>query len=259
VDFALLWIKVSLVSFFTKARIAHNFYWRNTMNRLISVLVVLALMVGACSQAEATIIADSVSEFSGTQGSNGWYYGYYDGGLTPSTFKLMPTYDPNSDGSTERSQGFFNPLGMWSVQWNEGGYWTCLWTKGGVPNGTDGNWGRQQLEQWAVRRWESDVSGPITISGLTSAMQSARMMTYVFIDGAQVFGQQVPGSETPYSFDATVSLGSTVDFVIAPFNHSEIDGTTEFTAVVSAVPEPSAIVLLGISVICLFGYAWHCH
>ena len=142
------------------------------MNRSISELAVLALMVGACGQAEATIIADSVSEFSGTQGANGWYYGYYDGSLAPSTFKLMPTYDPNSVGSTERGGGGLFPPGMWSVQWDASGYWTCLETKGGIPNGTDGNWGRQQNEQWAVRRWVSDVSGPITISGLAAPMQS---------------------------------------------------------------------------------------
>jgi hypothetical protein len=217
------------------------------MKRLVLCVAVLVLIVGARGQAKAGIVADSVAEFSGTQGANGWYYGYYDGDLTPSTFKLMPDFDPNSVGSTERSTGFFDPPGMWSVDWEVGGYWTCLWTKGGVPNGTDGNWGRQPVEQWAVRRWVSDVAGPVSVSGLIAPYQSGWMMTYVFVDGTQVFGQQVPLSETPYSFDTTVSVGSTVDFVIAPRNHSEVNGTTEFTAVVTsesgAVPEPSTLAM----------------
>ena len=40
-------------------------------------------------------IANSVDDFSGTQGLNNWYYGYYSGKLKPSTFKQFPMYDPD--------------------------------------------------------------------------------------------------------------------------------------------------------------------
>ncbi len=42
------------------------------------------------------LVADSAAEFSGTQGQNGWNYGYYDGDsaspFTPTDFEEFPLF-----------------------------------------------------------------------------------------------------------------------------------------------------------------------
>lgn len=207
------------------------------MKRLILCLAVVVLVGVARGQAWASIIADSVSEFSDTQGQDGWYYGYYDGDLTPDTFKLLPHYD--GVGVQDRVT-----LG-WSLQLGPGGYWTTTHQWGGHPNGTNGNIGRLPVEQWAVRRWVSEVSGEITISGSMRPINGAHMLTHVIIDGSEVFQHEVPNAEFNYEFAANVSIGSTVDFVISPDNHNDVNGDTRFTAVISstAIPEPSSLIV----------------
>src|SRR5580765_4931448 len=54
--------------------------------------LITLLLILAGSIARAQTIADSVANFSGTQGSNGWYYGYYD-----VTGDVVPGYNPTND------------------------------------------------------------------------------------------------------------------------------------------------------------------
>jgi hypothetical protein len=102
------------------------------------------------------IIADSVNEFSGTQGQNNWFYGFYDGPFTSSDFQLMTEFrtdTPTAFGSE-----------VWWV--DEGTYWTSLGALGGHPSGQSFSClGRVPAGHWAVRRWVSEVAGEVTISG----------------------------------------------------------------------------------------------
>ena len=166
--------------------------------RCTMVLGVASLVFAITGSVKAELLADSVSDFSGTQGANSWYYGYYAGALTPATFTLFPTFDPNF--ATNEGNSYDGGPGGWYLQWGPGGYWTSLWPNGGHPNGTDGNQGRAPVEQWAVRRWVSDVSGEITISGLMASLNGSPMMVSVLVDGDLVFSQQIPSSETSYNF-----------------------------------------------------------
>jgi hypothetical protein len=237
------------------------------MRCLILRLVAFVLVVGTWGEAKATVVADSVNNFSGTQGANNWYYGYYDGALTPATFKLFPNFDPNFSSNENAllwgdngvlggiETAAFGGPGGWYLQW-AGGYWTSLWTDGGHPNQPTPGWDKQGVEQWTVRRWVSDVAGDVTISGLMASLNGGNMMVSVLVDGNKVFSQQIPSNETGYSFSTDVSLASDVDFVIAPNNGSVVNGATEFTGVVNTVPEPSSIILLGIGAISLAAYAW---
>src|SRR5262249_2125781 len=107
------------------------------------------------------VLADSSQDFSGQQGQNGWFYGYYDRqndsdkGYQASEFQALPQYVP---------AGRLLPTDAWFLE--PFVYWTLLTSDGGVPNGgavTSG--GRKLAEHWAVRRWVSTVSGKVNISG----------------------------------------------------------------------------------------------
>ncbi len=219
---------------------------------LFLVCVIAAVLIGA-GQAGAGTVADSVSEFSGVQGQDNWYYGYYDGGLVASSFSQLPYYDPvfsTNEYTTSQLQPISSPTseaafggsGGWYLQW-AGGYWTSLWTNGGHANQPEAGWDRQGVEQWAVRRWISEVSGPIVVSGSLATINGGYMMASTLVDGNVVFSQQVPEGGANYSFSTTVSVGSIVDFVIAPDNYSVSNGATQFTATIDAVPEPASLVL----------------
>ncbi|MBN2296485.1 MAG: PEP-CTERM sorting domain-containing protein, partial [Pirellulales bacterium] len=119
---------------------------------------------------------------------------------------------------------------------------THIW--GGHPNGTNANMSRLPVEQWAVRRWVSEVTGEITISGVMDPINGGNMYTHVIIDGSEVYQHQVPNEEFNYTVIADVNVGSTVDFVISPNNHDDVNGDTKFTATIDFVPEPSTITLL---------------
>lgn len=250
------WTYLEGVSALFQGATSHPHFQRGCrmFRRCAIVSGILCLAFSSVASLKAEVLADSVADFSGTQGTDSWYYGYYDGSLTPATFTLISNYDPTFNITWPPTGG------AWTVtpssQWGPGGYWTCLWADGGHPNGTNGNQGRLPIEQWAVRRWVSDVSGEVTISGFIASLGGGNMMASVFVDGKPLFSQQIPSNKTSYEFLASVAVGSTVDFVIAPNNHNDVDGSSEFTGVVNYVPEPSTLVLLGIGAISLLVYAW---
>jgi hypothetical protein len=125
----------------------------NSMTWTLKTIAVLACLMCLVSQARGDIIADSVSHFSGTQGQDGWYYGYSSGPFTGTNFTLMTQFAPSEITSGD----------SWYVQ--EGTYWTQLSVTGAHGNGTTTSGGRTPTEQWAVREWVSNVAGDVTISG----------------------------------------------------------------------------------------------
>ena len=186
----------------------------------------------------AAIIADSVNEFSGTQGQNNWYYGYYD-----RTHDLDGIYNPVSDFQLmtefQNINTYFGSQ-IWSVNWanwGPGGYWTSLGAVGGHPNGLNQNSGRLPAVQWSIRRWVSEVAGPITISGTFKSLGCGNITGYIIIDGVQIWSQNVSClAGVNYTFDAAVQVGSTVDFVITPGqNDVDVNDSTEFTATIKAI------------------------
>ncbi len=205
----------------------------------------IATAIGAfATQGNATIIADSVAEFSGVQGRDNWYYGYWDrtndadGQYLPTDFQPMTQY---LTGPSINYGSLYIPA--WYVQ--DLSYWSCLHSTGGAPNGLDGNQGRLPIEHWTTRRWVSEVSGSINITGDVSIFfpYGGQATARIVIDGAQVWASFVSGSTSlPYSVNAIVSVGSSVDFMIDPFQSSDISDHVQFTAAIT--PEPSALALL---------------
>lgn len=128
-------------------------------------------------------IADSVAEFSGTQGQDNWFYGYYN--LRDDVENGNGVYDPGdfipflNDGSNTVSND--PAFGAWKDSPNhwDGGKWDLLnnaapvshgpWTEitatGGHPAA---NAQGDEEVHWNIRRWESEVNGEVRIRGTVS-------------------------------------------------------------------------------------------
>lgn len=211
-----------------------------------TLVIALALMLAGAGQAKAVIIANSVNEFSGTQGQDNWYYGYYDGdGPAPYTnadFELLPQYGPGGDGLPE---WYTN---IWYIARRVN--WTALWNEGGHPHGLNHNWDPYvPVEHWVVRRWVSEVAGPITIAGTLNKSDDRYgdgTTGYMLVDGVVVWSQYIAYNDSvgvSYSMNEDVNIGSLVDFAIAPNGNDWCD-STRFTAVIT--PEPATLLLLGL-------------
>ncbi len=185
------------------------------------------------SPLQAAVLADSKQDFSSQQGVGGWYYGFYDG-----------------DSSAPYSTNDFELLSYWSgTTWRMGSsgdnYWCMLYDDGGHP----------VVGHWPVRRWVSDYEGTITVTG--RLRDSAASTLWDGVIGGIVIDNQLAmqtvideGDLTGvnYALEAHVSVGSTVDFFIAPQANNRHDHTT-FTATI--IPEPATMSLLALGGIAL--------
>lgn len=209
-------------------------------------LAVCSSLTTGCHTASlppSAIVADSVSGFSGKQGANGWSYGYWDRSADTdkhysqaTDFRLLRHFgsDPINNLSGRRE---FTTGKLWNLQ--DGLYYTSLWAEGGHPNGTMKLGTYAQAEQWAVRRWVSTTNGPVTISGHAGKVMpwgenwGGGVQALIVVDGTTLFSADIDNRGTNYSIDATIQIGSLVDFLIAP-NPSV--GVTEFTATIRTAP-----------------------
>ncbi|WP_242049318.1 LamG-like jellyroll fold domain-containing protein [Aulosira sp. FACHB-615] len=161
-------------------------------------------------------IANSQTEFSGLQGDKNWYYGYYDGPFTSSDFQQMTQFS-----------------GAWFTQY--GTYWTFISANGGHPNGVITGGERTPVEQWAVRRWVSEIDGEIQIYGnLAKAdLGGNGVIGHIFVDGVEVWSQSLAGTDgtgVNYQIKTKVKLNSVVDFAIDPKDANDGGDSTSFTA-----------------------------
>ena len=202
------------------------------------------VLVSAGSAGAAVNVATSTTEFSGTQGQNGWFYGYYNKsadntpGYSSGEFQQFPEYT-----AAEK----------WHIQNGVGGFYTYMDFDRAHPNATIASAGRQPVEHWAVRRWVSDVAGAVDIFGelaKCSAQGGDGTIGQIYVDGQLMATRDLAFDQlTPvdYAFSANVNVGSIVDFVLLPKATDNWD-TTIFTGniVMSPVPEPGTLAMLGI-------------
>ena len=157
----------------------------------------LAVVTGVGYETDASgpfvpmTIADSVSEFSGQQGSNNWYYGYWDRRADPNGIysDLDLTFFPNANEAFG-SNNFWN--GTAWTWFNGNPPFTQLTAQGGTPNASNGV--PTRADHWAVRRYVSEVAGPVTITGnlthnsdwvyVTATGVAANSLLYVYLTAA---------------------------------------------------------------------------
>jgi len=193
----------------------------------------------ATQSQSSMVVADSVAGFSGKQGTNGWSYGYWDRSAGPdksysqiTDFQLLKHFgvDPINRLS---SRPEFTTGQLWTLQ--DGTYYTSLWAEGGHPNSAMQLGQHHPAEHWVARRWVSTVDGPVTISGHAGKVMPwgenwvGGCQALIVVDGETVLSAAMDNRGTDYSINATVRVGSLVDFLIGP---GPTVGVTKFTATI---------------------------
>lgn len=184
--------------------------------RALLTALVSAALLPILSHGQVTI-ADSVLEFSGTQGQDDWTYGYRnltaDGGA-------RETYDKDNDFIQFDALTEFN---AGNQRWDLGG--GAPWTEVGAtdvhPNGTN-----NVNEHWAIRRWtapESDLDGLTLVqidwtvaevnaggTGVTGQLHHNGTR----VDFAALAGGDITGAFR--SIYLTIAVGDTLDLACTP-------------------------------------------
>jgi hypothetical protein len=210
-------------------------------------IVGLLLGMGAGELRADIILADSVTEFAGQQGSNNWYYGYWQ-----KTGDADGVYDYRTEFVPFTQFGVYTIVGGPAWNTSSSSYWTGLAAIGGHPNGVQTSGGRMAVEQWAIRRWISPVDGSITITGRLAKFNTSSngdgIVGAIMVDGVTVFSRQIAATDgvgVDYGIEATVLPGSVIDFIITPGGASwdGNDGTRLTATIILNEAEPSPIAL----------------
>jgi hypothetical protein len=203
-------------------------------------LALAAMVLAMSSAAQGGIIADSVADFSDTQGYRNWYYaGYYAAGdpdgtyNSPSDLTYLPFYASNTWMWSDIPPHYYpwiNAEYMCPASLEYPGY-----------------------DVWAVRRWVSTVEGPVHITATMHRHYEAPYgmgygsRNYILVDYAQVSGNYL----SPYDYstyvvelDLNVSVGTVIDFITTTAGTNSYANNPYFVA--SIIPEPSACVLLAV-------------
>jgi hypothetical protein len=132
-------------------------------------------------------------------------------------------------------------LGSQGPNWfvKQGTYWTRLNAVGGHPNGTTASGGRLPIEQWAVRRWVSDVTADVHLAGTLAKINTRQFSNgvqgHIFVNRAEVWSQYISGQDAQgVDYDVAISVqpGDVIDFALDPFDSNDIQDGSRFTAVI---------------------------
>lgn len=226
----------------------------------VGAIAALATLCGA-ALANPVIIADSVADFGGVQGENGWHYGYYnledistESGVSValSEFRQLSAFNASTGWWAVNAEAAAGNPANGSVP----GSYTVISRSRMHPNA---GWVTANVvpdEQWASRRWISSVTGEITISGLIAQheyfglnMVGNGTIAHIFVDGQSVFSYDVGLMDfqgTFYSLDLNVVQGSVIEMVVGAKGNPLYDATTFTMRVSTLVPAPGAMALLGL-------------
>ncbi|MCA9248220.1 MAG: hypothetical protein KDA42_13925, partial [Planctomycetales bacterium] len=194
-----------------------------------------------------TQIADSQTEHSGTQGQNGWFYGYHDVtangayAATPgATDHFIPFLggagngawgDTNHwTGGNDNANGNwdFNPVGPS----NGNAPWTIITPTVMHPNDSDPG-----PEHYAIRRYVSEVAGTLVVQGHAHNTSAAGdgTVAHVYHNGREVASFPTNGNRVDFDFGIEgVQVGDFIDLMVdtGPNPGPAADGSdsTEFVA-----------------------------
>lgn len=185
----------------------------------------------------ASVVADLCDDFSRVQGAAGWQYGYFDGtgggrgnGAEPSGPYTDDDFKPFSLAVTPWGDRWRGPLDFLGASRGEF-----------HPQAKDGR------AVWAVARWTSTVSGPVTLEGRAERdREGDGSGLVILVDGNPVFARHAGGPSAPtridFSIKAEVKAGSLVDVAVTPGAGTDIanDATSVDARVISRDPGRAA-------------------
>jgi hypothetical protein len=124
---------------------------------------------------------------------------------------------------------------------------TAIFPVSQIPNGTDAG-----HEQWAIRRWISDYTGFVTISGnlrKTDISGGDGTRNGIYLNGRTALVQHLLFNDavgTNYSINVPVTTGDTVDFITTPKTNGVAD-RTRFVATIQEIHDVLADGVAGYS------------
>ena len=142
-----------------------------TCARAVLCVVIAAATASPARGGDGAVIADSVAEFSSTQGLNNWRYGYYAVDGDHESFTELCCHDPAG------------AVGPWWERAPTQPPWNLIWSEGQHPDAT-----------WTVRRWIAEVTGLVRIDVTTDHWPAAPGATTVRVlsDGMVVYERVLP-------------------------------------------------------------------
>lgn len=165
--------------------------------------------------------------FSDVQGSNDWWYGYWES--PANDFTLMEEYGVASDN-------------WWSIDFlgPAPSYWTLIGPATMHPNGAALNAGKTPVEQQAILRWVSPVTDTVTCAGHVSCFDVGGdgAEWIIRFNGEEVFSQLIGGFDTVgfgYSLQFTVEPGDTIDFAVATPTGNALYDSTAYSAIIRSI------------------------
>ena len=231
------------------------------MKPLKNLFCALIACLGLAGPAWSMPVANSALEFSGIQGQDGWRYGFFNltaqgSGYTPAGFAQFDTFN-SAENRWLASDSQVDPRNNFYLTINQ---------EGGHPTGITPD--SQDNIIWAVRRYTSEVDGPVSIAydfhKVNTNPNAGGVTGHIFVDGVEIFNALIASTDAAGlqgSILRAVSVGSVIDFAIDPVGFqttrdipesARADGTA-FSAVISttSIPEPgsAALACLGVALL----------
>lgn len=190
-------------------------------------------------ESEREVVANSVADYSGVQGKDGWHYGYWDRSgdsddqyNQTSDFKVLKHFGTDTKNGLSKHEAF-ETGDLWYCE--DGRFYTSLWARGGHANHNSRLGSMDVAEHWAVRRWISNTSGSLTISGHAGKVMpwganwGGACQGIIVVDGKTVLSTVLDDQGIDYQVAIRVEKDSVIDFLIAP---GPSMGVVEFTATI---------------------------
>jgi hypothetical protein len=167
-------------------------------------------------------LADSEADFGHTQGEKGWYYGYWSAGLDP-------------DGSYDSRHDFVAMVYCGEEAWMPEGRCGMANTAPDYRWTMNLAWGLQHPEtrpqlELPVRRWVSDVSGPVrvAIAHKVSGTGGDGTRALLLVDGQEVWRHDAsggPSGAVEEELELTLEQGMQIEQLVHPIRSSADDMT----------------------------------